>query len=141
MKQVVSGFGVALLVLSCSIASAQRADNIVRLPPSVGATPIEIPGAGRESATPIEIPGKNRGEIIATLPTPIPGPGVEQFNPRRNPEWFSALPLPIPDPRYVEKAGRFSYAVLPDGTVYGDTEFGYSRFDSVQTYRRFLESH
>ena len=135
-------------------AGAQDSVTIFRLPPSVGATPIEIPGAGRQSATPIEIPGagrygatpieipgKSRDDLVAVIPIPIPGPQAETLNPRRAPGQFSALPLPIPDPRAIEKIGDFVYAVLPDGTIYGDTNFGYSRFDTLDTYRRFLRSH
>lgn len=147
-------FLLVMIVAGPTTGTAQERLTVFRLPPSVGATPIEIPGAGRQSATPIEIPGAGRygatpieipgaskGNLVAVLPKPLPGPAAETLDPRTVRGQFSALPLPIPDPRAIEKMGRFVYAVLPDGTIYGDTNFGYSRFDSIETYQRFLGTH
>jgi len=168
MRNLVVSVMLAVCLVALPLASlAQQSPDVFRLPPSVGATPIEIPGtgrqaatpieipgagrqaatpieipgAGRHAATPIEIPGKTRGDLMAALPRPITGARVEAFDPRRNPEAFSALPLPIPDPRSIEKMGEFIYVLLPDGTIYGDTNFGYARFDTLDTYERFLQGH
>ncbi|MDR9485938.1 MAG: hypothetical protein RI566_12255 [Sediminimonas sp.] len=156
-----------LIATGAETVSAQESVDIFRLPPSVGATPIEIPGAGRQSATPIEIPGagrqsatpieipgagrygatpieipgKSRGDLVADLPIPIAGSQAETLSPRSARGQFSARPLPIPEPRAIKKMGNFVYAVLPDGTIYGDTNFGYSRFDTLETYQRFLRAH
>ncbi|MCG6901403.1 MAG: hypothetical protein LJE68_01865 [Rhodobacter sp.] len=130
--------------------------DLVRLPPSVGATPIEIPyvdpdaplvmrmpGVGNSSATPIEIPRINPDDPVAVLPLPLPlpGRGIEQIDPRRLPGAFSALPVPLPNPVAINREGRFSYAVLADKTIYGDTNFGYAHFGSLNDYQRFLRSH
>ncbi|MGM0743569.1 MAG: hypothetical protein ACQEVT_18615 [Pseudomonadota bacterium] len=156
-----------LTAIGAGAVSAQESVNVFRLPPSVGATPIEIPGAGRQSATPIEIPGagrqsatpieipgagrygatpieipgKSRSDLIAVFPRPIPGAQAETLDPQRARGQFSVLPVPLPDPRAIGKVGKFVYAVLPDGTIYGDTNFGYSRFDTLETYQRFLRTH
>ncbi|MDU8929551.1 hypothetical protein RXV86_19345 [Alisedimentitalea sp. MJ-SS2] len=129
------------------MATAAWADQ-VRLPPSVGATPIEIPGAaivggigtGRTSATPIEIPGAARPnpQLSGVQPLPMPGASLTQLDPRANPGRFSVLPVPLPRVTSTGKIGRFTYAILPDGTIYGDTNFGYTRFSNMNVYQDFL---
>lgn len=131
-------------------ASSAYADQ-VRLPPSVGATPIEIPGqaivgatgTGRTSATPIEIPGQARPnpEAMGALPIPPPGINMRQLDPRSNPGRFSVLPVPLPSVKRTGKVGDFAYAVLDDGTIYGDTNFGYTRFSDLAVYQEFLRKH
>ncbi|MTJ05619.1 MAG: hypothetical protein FH759_13115 [Sediminimonas qiaohouensis] len=154
MKFVKLLFVAGLIATGAGAVKAQESLEVFRLPPSVGATPIEIPGAGRQSATPIEIPGagrygatpieipgKSRGDLVADLPIPIAGSQAETLSPRSARGQFSARPLPIPEPRAIKKMGDFVYAILPDGTIYGDTDFGYSRFDTLETYQRFLRAH
>ena len=155
-------------VVAGILATATWADQ-VRLPPSVGATPIEIPGqtivggpgTGRTSATPIEIPGQSvigtigTGRTSATpieipgqgrpnprlsdvQPLPMPGANLDQLDPRAHPERFRTLPIPLPHVTSIGKVKRFTYAVLPDGTIYGDTHYRYTRFADMTIYQLFL---
>ena len=93
------------------------------------------PGIGTMSATPIEIPGKG----LVSLPIPIPSYGIDTFDPRRLPEYFMALPIPLSRPTGV--IGRFEYRVFDDGGVLGNTPFGYARFFSLGDYQKFLRKH
>jgi len=140
--------------------SVGHADT-VQLPPSVGATPIEIPfvdpdapmvmqgqGTGRTSATPIEIPRINPDapfqmmtQKAVVLPPVLPASGLERLDPRANPGMFAGMPVPVTDPVSTARVGQFAYAQLRDGTIYGDTNFGYAHFGSMADYRRFLGSH
>lgn len=107
----------------------------------VSATPIEIPGKGRTSATPIEIPGKGQTSTVAVLPLPLPGPNIEQLDPRAYPDRFMVMPIPLPDPVSMGMIGRNNYQQLADGRVMGQTAYGYAMFMSMDDYQRFLRSH
>ncbi|MDP2620656.1 MAG: hypothetical protein Q8P46_10870 [Hyphomicrobiales bacterium] len=126
--------GALLAVAFASPAIGQSSQPVIKPGGSVEATPIEIPGKGRTSATPIEIPGKGRtlatpieipGKgVVATLPMPLPSANIERLDPRAYPDRFSALPLPIPDPRASGTVGRFAYRQMADGRVMGQTAYG-----------------
>jgi hypothetical protein len=155
MKQMWASIALGTFITLTPFAAFAQGDlNVFRLPPSVGATPIEIPGAGRRSATPIEIPGAGRqsatpieipgrtlDDLTAALPLPIPGASAATLDPRREPGRFSKAPLPVANPLSIERMGSFVYVVLPDRTIYGDTNFGYARFETIEAYQLFLRSH
>lgn len=154
---------ILTFVAALGLAGPALAD-LVHLPPSVGATPIEIPridpdapmhmqmpGGGRTSATPIEIPRidpdapmRPGGMAVSrhtVMPQVLPGHGIERLDPYGNPGMFAVLPVPLPDPMSTGRMGSFAYAMLRDGTVYGDTDYGYAHFGSMTDYQRFLGSH
>ncbi|RYG91550.1 hypothetical protein EU803_10715 [Loktanella sp. IMCC34160] len=142
---------ICLAATFAMVGGAALADTI-RLPPSVGATPIEIPYVDPDAPLAINPNALGQSGQIGTqtprlgdpymvLPVPLPSPNITMVDPRRLPGAFSSLPIPIPDPVRVGREGRFAYALLNDGTVYGDTNFGYARFENMATYRAFLESH
>ncbi|HKL69975.1 hypothetical protein [Salibaculum sp.] len=123
----------------------------VRLPPSVGATPIEIPYIDPDAPLTLDRQSLDQsgtrvrpldgGASVMVMPVPIPGDGIERIDPTRIPGAFSVLPIPLTDPERVAMQGPFTYAVLRDGSIYGDTNFGYARFQDLTTYRAFLRGH
>ena len=143
---------LATTALACALLATPLAAEELRLPPSVGATPIEIPyidpdaplvmdpnAPGRvQDIQPLPLPGTG---LVGVLPVPMPSTGITQIDPRQMPGAFSATPIEIPRIARIALEGRFSYAVLPDGTIYGDTNFGYARFRNMNDYRAFLRSH
>ena len=149
---------LAFTIAGIAILATPVDAQIVRLPPSVGATPIEIPyidpdapqvlqmqpleggvlqQAPRAGIVPLPLPRIAGG----VAPLPLPGQDVAAIDPRHMPGHFSVDPLPLPQPVRLERTGGFTYAVLPDGTVYGDTNFGYTRFWNVEAYGEFLRTH
>jgi hypothetical protein len=103
--------------------------------PAVSQTVVLPPDLSTTSATPIEIPGKGR----VMLPAPIPKGSVDRFDPRKMPEYFMGMPIPLS--RNARSIGRFDFIELNDGGVFGNTPFGYARFYSLEEYQLFLRKH
>ena len=116
-------------------ACAVMIAGMTLMTPAISQTLVLPPDLGTTSATPIEIPGKGR----MSLPRPIPKGGVDRFDPRRSPEYFMGMPVPLPRPERT--IGQFDYVRLSDGGVLGNTPFGYARFFSLEDYQLFLRKH
>lgn len=142
MKHIITTVAITGLLALGTPVQAQE----VRLPPSVGATPIEIPYIDPDAPRTLQMQPLDQGALrqapsVATLPIPLPRQGIEQADPRRMPGVFSVLPLPLPGTARLGRVGNFTFATLPDGTIYGDTNFGYARFANTEAYHAFLRSH
>lgn len=124
----------ALVLLGSVNVAAQEGDDgedpIQALPqPSMKlgneqGTVIRAPTPGMRGATPIEIPF---------------WPAID---PRRHPDLFKALPLPIPGDRIsTGRQGQYQFKENADGLIMGQTRFGYAYFYNREQYRDFLRRH
>jgi hypothetical protein len=98
---------ITATTLACILLAAPFAAQEVRLPPSVGATPIEIPYVDPDAPLVMKRPTLIPG-AVSTLPVPIPSDGITRLDPRQTPGRFSALPIPIPGDARVGHEGRFT---------------------------------
>lgn len=87
-------------------------------------TVIRAPTPGMRGATPIEIPF---------------WPAID---PRKHPDLFKALPLPIPGDRiYTGRQGQYEFKENADGLVMGQIRLGYAYFYNREQYRDFLRRY
>jgi hypothetical protein len=134
MIPYVSALICALALLGVGQVTAQEGDEgedpIQALPkPAMKlgdeqGTVIRAPTPGMRGATPIEIPF---------------WPAID---PRRHPDLFKALPLPIPGDRIsTGRQGQYEFKENADGLVMGQTRFGYAYFYRREQYYDFLRRY